>query len=163
MGANLRCTGDAGNSVCNEALRFSAVVQSKHFYFFVDEKDVLSSRFSQCLSRLWAIILDDAGNFSNLTVLITAGAGGTGFIGIELAKAWGAKHIATSTTGTDGFKFVKSVGATYVVDSRYDFLYFYFLSFCERANTWASGGASKRAKGIESARCSTIFVLKEVG
>lgn len=57
-----------------------------------------------------------SGNFSNLTVLITAGAGGTGFIGIELAKAWGAKHIATSTTGADGFRFVKSVGATYVTD-----------------------------------------------
>jgi NADPH:quinone reductase-like Zn-dependent oxidoreductase len=57
-----------------------------------------------------------SGNFSNLTVLITAGAGGTGFIGIELAKAWGAKHIATETTGEEGFKFVKSLGADFVVD-----------------------------------------------
>jgi NADPH:quinone reductase-like Zn-dependent oxidoreductase len=56
------------------------------------------------------------GNFTNLTVLITAGAGGTGFIGIELAKAWGAKHIATATTGAEGIEFVKSLGATFVTD-----------------------------------------------
>jgi len=57
-----------------------------------------------------------SGNFSNLTVVITAGAGGTGFIGIELAKAWGAKHIATSTTSAEGIAFVKSLGADIVTD-----------------------------------------------
>jgi len=57
-----------------------------------------------------------SGNFSNLTVLVTAGAGGTGFIGIELAKAWGAKHIATQTTGAEGEEFVRSLGATFVTD-----------------------------------------------
>lgn len=57
-----------------------------------------------------------SGNFSNLTVVITAGAGGTGFIGIELAKAWGAKHIATETTGAEGIAFVKSLGADIVTD-----------------------------------------------
>jgi len=57
-----------------------------------------------------------SGNFSNLTVVVTAGAGGTGFIGIELAKAWGAKHIATETTGADGIAFVKSLGADIVTD-----------------------------------------------
>jgi len=40
-----------------------------------------------------------ASKYKNLTVLITAGSGGTGFIGIEIAKAYGAKHIFTSTTG----------------------------------------------------------------
>lgn len=57
-----------------------------------------------------------SGNFSNLTVLVTAGSGGTGSIGIELAKAWGAKHIATSTTGAAGIAFVRSLGATFVTD-----------------------------------------------
>lgn len=57
-----------------------------------------------------------SGNFSNLTIVITAGAGGTGFIGIELAKAWGAKHIATSTTSPEGVAFVKSLGADIVFD-----------------------------------------------
>jgi len=61
-----------------------------------------------------------SGNFSNLTVVITAGAGGTGFIGIQLAKAWGAKHIATATTGADGFEFVKSLGATFVTDYKHE-------------------------------------------
>jgi len=54
-------------------------------------------------------------NYSNLTVVVTAGSGGTGFIGIELAKAYGAKHIATATTG-EGFAFVRSLGATFVTD-----------------------------------------------
>eukprot|EP00931_Biecheleriopsis_adriatica_P107527 TRINITY_DN81867_c0_g1_i1.p1 TRINITY_DN81867_c0_g1~~TRINITY_DN81867_c0_g1_i1.p1 ORF type:complete len:387 (-),score=42.77 TRINITY_DN81867_c0_g1_i1:104-1264(-) len=66
------------------------------------------------------------GNFSNLTVVITAGGGGTGFIGIELAKAWGAKHIVTSTTSAEGFAFVKSLGADVVTDYKvqniFDFL-----------------------------------------
>jgi NADPH:quinone reductase-like Zn-dependent oxidoreductase len=53
--------------------------------------------------------------FANLTVLITAGGGGTGSIGIELAKAWGAKHILTAATGAS-IPFVKSLGATYVTD-----------------------------------------------
>lgn len=55
-------------------------------------------------------------NYSNLTVLITAGTGGTGFIGIELAKVWGAKHIATATTGAEGIAFARKLGATYVTD-----------------------------------------------
>ena len=29
----------------------------------------------------------------NLTIVITAGSGGTGFVGIELAKAYGAAHV----------------------------------------------------------------------
>jgi NADPH:quinone reductase-like Zn-dependent oxidoreductase len=53
---------------------------------------------------------------SNLTVVITAGSGGTGSIGIELAKAWGAAHIATSTSGAAGIAFVKELGATFVTD-----------------------------------------------
>ena len=55
-------------------------------------------------------------NRTNLTVVITAGSGGTGSVGIELAKAWGAAHIATSTTGAAGIAFVKKLGATMVTD-----------------------------------------------
>jgi NADPH:quinone reductase-like Zn-dependent oxidoreductase len=57
-----------------------------------------------------------ATKYPNLTVAITAGSGGTGFIAIEMAKAWGAKHILTSTTGAAGFSFVRSLGATWVSD-----------------------------------------------
>lgn len=53
---------------------------------------------------------------ANLTVVITAGQGGTGFIGIEIAKAYGAAHIATAATGADGIAFVKSLGADFVTD-----------------------------------------------
>jgi hypothetical protein len=55
-------------------------------------------------------------NKTNLTVVITSGSGGTGSIGIEMAKAWGAAHIATATTGAAGIAFVKSLGATFVTD-----------------------------------------------
>ena len=48
--------------------------------------------------------------------MITAGAGGTGSLGIELAKAWGASQIITSASGSDSIAFVKSLGATEVVD-----------------------------------------------
>jgi NADPH:quinone reductase-like Zn-dependent oxidoreductase len=40
----------------------------------------------------------------------------TGFIGIELAKAYGAANIVTAATGPAGIAFVKSLGATTVVD-----------------------------------------------
>jgi len=52
----------------------------------------------------------------NLTVVITAGSGGTGSIGIEIAKAYGAKNIVTTASGAAGIAFVKSLGATVVTD-----------------------------------------------
>lgn len=52
----------------------------------------------------------------NLTVVITAGSGGTGSVAIQMAKAWGAAHIATATTGAAGIAFVRSLGATIVTD-----------------------------------------------
>lgn len=59
---------------------------------------------------------DTTTKYKNLTVVVTAGAGGTGMIGLQLAKAWGAKHIATATTGAAGEAFVRSLGATFVTD-----------------------------------------------
>jgi len=56
------------------------------------------------------------GGKSNLTVVITAGAGGTGSMAIQLAKAWGAAHIAVAASGEASVAFVKSLGATYVTD-----------------------------------------------
>ena len=52
----------------------------------------------------------------NVTVVVTAGSGGTGFIGIQIAKAYGATHIITSTTGAAAIAFVTSLGATQVID-----------------------------------------------
>jgi alcohol dehydrogenase len=51
----------------------------------------------------------------NVTVVITAGSGGTGSLGIQLAKAWGAAHIVTASTG-DGIALCYALGATLVVD-----------------------------------------------
>jgi len=52
---------------------------------------------------------------SNLSVVITSGQGGTGFIAIELAKALGATRVITAATGP-GIDFAKSLGADIVVD-----------------------------------------------
>merc|ERR1711934_43705 len=51
----------------------------------------------------------------NLTVVITAGQGGTGFMAIQLSKALGASTVITAATG-DGIAFVKQLGADHVVD-----------------------------------------------
>jgi len=51
----------------------------------------------------------------NFTVVITSGQGGTGYIGIQLAKALGASRVVTAATGP-GIDFVKSLGADVVVD-----------------------------------------------
>ena len=52
----------------------------------------------------------------NVTVVITSGTGGTGFIGVQLAKALGAGHIITSTSGAANIAFAKSLGADQVFD-----------------------------------------------
>ena len=51
---------------------------------------------------------------ANLTVVVTAGSGGTGAAAIQMANAWGAAHIATATTGAAGIDFVRSLGATII-------------------------------------------------
>jgi len=52
---------------------------------------------------------------ANLTVVITSGQGGTGAMGIQLAKAMGATTVITSASG-DGIEYVKKLGADIVVD-----------------------------------------------
>eukprot|EP00912_Choanoflagellata_sp_UC4_P000785 UC4_evm1s494 len=52
----------------------------------------------------------------NVSAVITSGSGGTGYIGIQIAKAMGAAHIATATSGADNIAFVKSLGADLVTD-----------------------------------------------
>ena len=49
-------------------------------------------------------------------VVITSGTGGTGFIGVQLAKAFGAGSIITSTSGAANIALAKSLGATQVFD-----------------------------------------------
>lgn len=51
----------------------------------------------------------------NLTVAITSGSGGTGFMGIQLAKALGAARVVTAATGA-GIDMVKALGADLVID-----------------------------------------------
>lgn len=51
----------------------------------------------------------------NLTVVVTSGQGGTGFVAVQLAKALGATRVITAASGP-GIDFVKSLGADFVVD-----------------------------------------------
>lgn len=52
---------------------------------------------------------------ANKTVLITAGQGGTGLVGIQLAKAWGAQTVITSAS-TENVALMRKLGADVVVD-----------------------------------------------
>jgi len=54
-------------------------------------------------------------NKGNLTVVVTSGAGGTGFTGIQLAKAAGATRIVTAAS-PGNVKYLESIGATEVVN-----------------------------------------------
>ena len=55
-------------------------------------------------------------SYSNLTVVVTSGSGGTGHVGVQMAKhAYGAKHVIAAA-GPDSIDFVKSLGADVVVD-----------------------------------------------
>jgi len=51
----------------------------------------------------------------NVTVLVLGGSGGTGHIGIQLAKAMGAKHVIT-TCSSKNADFVRGLGADEVID-----------------------------------------------
>jgi len=51
----------------------------------------------------------------NLTVVVTSGSGGTGFLAIQLAKAYGASHVITAASPAN-FEFLKSLGADTIVD-----------------------------------------------
>jgi len=51
----------------------------------------------------------------NLTVVVTSGAGGTGFLAIQLAKAYGATHVVTSGSPSS-FDYLRELGADTIVD-----------------------------------------------
>lgn len=51
----------------------------------------------------------------NTTVLISSGSGGTGLVGIQLAKAWGASTVITAAS-TANVALVNALGADIVVD-----------------------------------------------
>lgn len=54
-----------------------------------------------------------SGSGSKPTVMVLGGSGGCGFTGIQMAKAFGAGEIWT-TTSANNFAFVKALGATKV-------------------------------------------------
>merc|ERR1711865_641582 len=66
----------------------------------------------ECLEQ--AGLVHGADN-SNLTVVITSGQGGTGFMAVQLARAMGVGRVITAASG-EGIDFVKDLGADIIVD-----------------------------------------------
>ena len=52
----------------------------------------------------------------NLTVVVTSGTGGTGYLGVQLAKAMGAARVVTATSGAANIALARALGADVVVD-----------------------------------------------
>lgn len=67
----------------------------------------------QCLNAL--DLPNRAKTEKNLTVVVTSGQGGTGHMGVQIAKAMGANRVITACTGA-GIEFCSSLGADLVVD-----------------------------------------------
>lgn len=53
---------------------------------------------------------------ANLTVVVTSGTGGTGYLGVQLAKAFGAARVVTATSGAANIALARSFGADIVID-----------------------------------------------
>lgn len=73
----------------------------------------------QCLQCLHAAAdqnsCGSAGSLSNMTVAITSGSGGTGYLAIQMARALGAAKVITAATG-DAIPWMHALGADIVVD-----------------------------------------------
>lgn len=52
----------------------------------------------------------------NMTVVITSGSGGTGYLAVQMARALGASKIITAATGARAIGWMQSLGADVVVD-----------------------------------------------
>lgn len=63
----------------------------------------------------WQAMFDTAGLKENQTVLIHGGAGGVGHFAVQLAKARGAKVIATASS-KENLEYLKQIGADTIVD-----------------------------------------------
>ncbi len=66
----------------------------------------------------WKALFDEAGLRAGQTVLVHAGSGGVGSFAVQLAKAFGA--VAIATTSTANVESVRALGADRVVDYRSD-------------------------------------------
>jgi NADPH:quinone reductase-like Zn-dependent oxidoreductase len=74
---------------------------------------IIAGTSIQCLAALDLPNLAKTDN--NLTVVVTSGQGGTGHMGVQIAKAMGAKRVVTACAG-EGIELCKSIGADVVVD-----------------------------------------------
>jgi|EP01047_Picozoa_sp_COSAG01_P049306 NADPH:quinone reductase-like Zn-dependent oxidoreductase len=52
----------------------------------------------------------------NMTIVITSGSGGTGYLAVQMARALGAAEVITTTSGSAAIHWMKQLGATTVCD-----------------------------------------------
>lgn len=64
----------------------------------------------------WQALVETADIQPGQTVLVQGGAGGVGHFGVQIAKAKGARVIATASAGNR--KFLESIGADVIIDYR---------------------------------------------
>jgi len=81
---------------------------------------------------IWEALIDRARLRSNESVLIHAGAGGTGHMGIQIAKAKGAR-VATTVSSPAKGRFAAELGADHVIFYRKE-------DFVTAGKTWSKGG-----------------------
>ena len=103
---------------------------------------------------------------SKPTVVVMAGQGGTGFIGVQLAKALGAGTVITAATG-DGIVFVKGLGAvsSWTTMCRTSSIPWAMTPWTSSSTTWVSQacgncrGRSGSLSGIRQIVTSAVRIL----
>jgi len=94
----------------------------------------------------------------NITVVVTAGQGGTGFIAVQVAKLLGATTVITAATGA-GIDLMKTLGVDVVVDYHKEEI------FATLANNTVDvvfdniGSAGNADKAMHAIRPGGVFVL----
>jgi len=94
----------------------------------------------------------------NITVVVTAGQGGTGFIAVQVAKALGAARVATAASGA-GLDLMKSLGVDIVVDYHKQDLFDVLESNSVDVVFDNIGGAGTADKAMPSIRPGGAFML----
>ena len=81
---------------------------------------------------IWEALVDRARVKRNENVLVHAGAGGTGHVAIQIAKALGAR-VATTVSGPAKARFAAEIGADLVINYRRQ-------DFVAKGKAWSNGG-----------------------
>jgi NADPH:quinone reductase-like Zn-dependent oxidoreductase len=95
----------------------------------------------------------------NVTVVITSGSGGTGFVAVQLAKAYGAGTVITATGGQANIDFLKSIGADIVVDYHQQELFSTLANNSVDVVYDNYGAAGTADKAMPSLKAGGVFIF----